>query len=74
MKLIVTDPEDEGRRLDRWLAERLPGHSRTAIQRLIRRGRVRVGGAPAKPSLPLALGMEVKVELEPPPSLLPQPE
>jgi len=74
VKLIVADPEEEGQRLDRWLAERLPGQSRTAIQRLIRMGKVHINGATAKPSLPLVLGMEVEVELEPPPSLLPQPE
>ena len=74
MRLVVSAPEDEGERLDRWLAGRLPGRSRTAIQRLIREGRVRVGGRRVKPSYPLAVGDEIEVELPIPQSELPQPE
>lgn len=74
MRLVVSAPEDEGERLDRWLAERLPDRSRTAIQRLIREGRVRVGGRRVKPSYPLQVGDEIEVELPIPQSEFPQPE
>jgi len=41
----------EAERLDRYLAAQYPDLSRSQVQALIRRGDVRVNGAPAKPSL-----------------------
>jgi len=43
-------PEEQGERLDRFLARRLPEFSRSAIQRLIEAGQVTVNHAPVKAS------------------------
>lgn len=53
-------------RLDEWLAERGLAESRSAAQRLVLAGRVRIGGqTAAKPSQAVTDGQEVRVE-EPP--------
>jgi 23S rRNA pseudouridine1911/1915/1917 synthase len=57
-------PEDEGRRLDRWLSERIPELSRVRVQKLIREGLVRVNGEPVtKPSAPVEPEMRVEIEI-----------
>ncbi|MEZ4473806.1 MAG: RluA family pseudouridine synthase [bacterium] len=60
-------PEAEGQRLDRWLADQLPDHSRSRLGAWIAEGRVRVDGAAVKPSLRLRGGEAVTVEVPPPP-------
>jgi len=45
---VTTPPEAVGQRLDRWLAEQLPEQSRSAIQRWIKAGAIRVDGALVK--------------------------
>ncbi len=47
---FATTATDAGQRLDRWLAAQLPDQSRSAIQRLIKEGHVRVAEQPAKAS------------------------
>ncbi|MFP3947813.1 MAG: RluA family pseudouridine synthase [Gemmatimonadota bacterium] len=61
----LTVDEDEGERLDAFLADRL-SFSRTRIQKLITAGRVRVDGASPKKSAPVELGQEIVVEVPPP--------
>jgi len=57
--------DDEGRRLDVFLAGRLPGLSRSPAQRLIREQRVTVDGASAKASAPVESGSTVTVAVPP---------
>lgn len=52
-------------RLDAWLAERCPDLSRARLQKLIKDGHVRVGGAAAKPSAKIHPGDQVDVEIPP---------
>ena len=47
-RTVTTPPEAVGQRLDRWLAEQLPEQSRSAIQRWIKAGAIRVDGALVK--------------------------
>lgn len=54
-----------GERLDKYLIAPL-ALSRSQVQRLIRQGRVTVGGAVAKASYPLSPGQRIRVELPPP--------
>jgi len=54
------DEDDAGKRIDRFLAERLPKHSRTAIQRSIKEGGATVGGVPSKASRTLEAGDAVR--------------
>ena len=54
--------ESRGQRLDRTLAERLPGESRASLQRLMRGGRIRVAGRPARPSDRVRGGERVEID------------
>ncbi len=73
--LRITVPDSHsGERLDRALAALHPELSRTALQTLIRDGRVRVNDRPARASLKVAVGDAVTLEL-PEPRVLPiEPE
>jgi 23S rRNA pseudouridine1911/1915/1917 synthase len=65
-----------GQRLDRWVAERLSDYSRSAVQRLIRNGCVRINGRlQTKCGAFIHDGDTVEVEIPPPASaiLLAQP-
>jgi 23S rRNA pseudouridine1911/1915/1917 synthase len=73
---FVAAEADTGLRLDRWLADRLPGVSRTQVAAAIDAGDVTVGGIPAakvKPSYKLLTGNVVSVKLFPAPGVL-QPD
>lgn len=65
---------DAGKRLDRFLQERLPEYSRTLLQQWIRGGRVRVAGAAAKPAMLLGGAETVEVEPAPREPLRAEPE
>lgn len=54
---------NQGMRLDRFLASRFPGYSRSFLQELIREGRVLVKGKPCRPSTPVAPGDEIELRL-----------
>ena len=71
LTLIVEDPSQ---RLDKLLAERLEGMSRSAIQGLIAGGFVTAGGKPLAKSAKLAAGQAVTVTLPQPeePDVLPE--
>ncbi|MFO0875597.1 MAG: RluA family pseudouridine synthase [Phycisphaerales bacterium] len=56
------------KRLDRYLVDRIPFLSRTALQRLIDEGAVTVNGRPPKASTKLRAGDIVSAILPPPPS------
>jgi len=71
--LSVGDP-DQGERLDRWLAGRLPELSRARIQTLIADGEVRVDGQTSRASFRLRAGMKVAVSIPPPVPAEPEPE
>lgn len=62
------------RRLDQYLQERLPEHSRSRLQDWIKAGRVRVNGATVKPSHELRGGETIDVEPAAPPPLKAEPE
>jgi 23S rRNA pseudouridine1911/1915/1917 synthase len=55
-----------GERLDRALADLVPGESRTALQRLVRAGRVDVDGVPARAARRLRGGERITVRLPEP--------
>lgn len=58
-----TGPESELDRLDRWLAARLPEHSRTTIQRWIKEGAVLVNGKPSRANYRVVAGDQVQLDL-----------
>jgi len=67
-------PEQAGQRLDRFLAERFPARSRSALQKLIREGFVTVSGKAARPSAPLRAGDMLEVRFPAPEPAVLQPE
>jgi 23S rRNA pseudouridine1911/1915/1917 synthase len=71
---LVVEPEEAGSRLDRFLAARLPDLSRSAVQRLIALGLVRVSAGAVKPSLSVAAGLEVDLTVPEPVPATPEPE
>jgi len=61
---VLTQPEDAGQRLDRYLASELAGWSRTRIQHLITSGAVLVNGRSSKPGYILRAGEEILLDQE----------
>lgn len=71
---ITAGPEDAGKRLDAWLAERLPDCSRARVQALIKAGCVGREGGAARPRTPVSPGMTVSVAIPPPEPCALRPE
>src|SRR5437588_7406126 len=64
---ITFTADDEGARLDRALAARMPEHSRNFLARLIEEGRVTLDGRPApRPSIRVAQGQNATVDIPAP--------
>ena len=66
--------ESESMRLDLFISSQLDGETRTAVQRLIETGHVRVDGHVVRPSLKLKGGEQITVEIPAPTEAEPQPE
>ena len=64
--MLLTTEQGEGRRLDAFLAERMPGVSRAAAAKLIEGGNVLVDGRPAAKSLKLTGAETVALTLPEP--------
>jgi 23S rRNA pseudouridine1911/1915/1917 synthase len=63
-----------GQRLDRVLAALCPGHSRTRLAALIRRGQVQVSGRPSTPDDRVDAGQRIEIRFDPPPEIGIRPE
>ena len=63
---LVAGPDDNGARLDQFLAAHLDGVSRSQIQRLIRDNRVSVSSGDVKASLAVTPNLVVDVDVPPP--------
>jgi len=72
--LIRLKADSDGARLDKWINERQPDISRTQAQRLIQEGLVSVNGMSARPSVRIARGDEVTIDLPPRPASTLTPE
>jgi 23S rRNA pseudouridine1911/1915/1917 synthase len=73
-RVLGVDEEAAGKRLDRFLAERLPELSRARLQALIEAGSVQVDGRAAKVSARLRAGQSVSVTVPEPEAARPAPE
>ncbi|MFG0251560.1 MAG: RluA family pseudouridine synthase [Phycisphaerales bacterium JB038] len=62
------------KRLDKYLADRIPYMSRTALKRLITEGDVEVNDRPSKPAQSIKQGDRIRIHVPPPPSRDLQPE
>jgi 23S rRNA pseudouridine1911/1915/1917 synthase len=73
-QVLTAASGDVGRRLDLFLAQRVPALSRTRIQELIRAGNVRVNGQIARVAHKISAGESIEVEVLPRPPLVAAPE
>ncbi|MCP4546213.1 MAG: RluA family pseudouridine synthase [bacterium] len=71
---LKVSPEEEGTRLDRYVAEHVADRSRSYLSRLIKRGGVLVDGGTAKTGLSLKGGQMVEVRIPAPVPLDLEPE
>jgi 23S rRNA pseudouridine1911/1915/1917 synthase len=71
---LVVPPEEEGTRIDRYLAGVLAGQSRSQIQRLIKDGKVRILDRDVRPNRSVHAGETITVEFPEPEPATPQPE
>lgn len=71
---LSVSADNDGERLDAFLAAHIEGWSRARLQRLIEDADVLVNGHSAKSSYKIHAGDEIEVELTPPPSTLFIPE
>jgi 23S rRNA pseudouridine955/2504/2580 synthase len=69
VQTLVVEPDEAGMRVDRFLVARFPQLAFTHIQRIVRKGELRVEGKRAKPNERLEPGAKVRV----PPLKLDQP-
>jgi 23S rRNA pseudouridine1911/1915/1917 synthase len=74
LRRFIASAEDAGRRLDLYLASRLPDLSRTRIQELIDQGRVRVSERLARRAQRVMAGDTIEIEVLPRPPLRAAPE
>jgi 23S rRNA pseudouridine955/2504/2580 synthase len=61
VQTVAVTPDEAGMRVDRFLEARFPGLSFSHIQRIIRKGELRVNGKRAKPKDRLAAGQAVRI-------------
>ena len=67
-------PGDEGKRLDKYIADSLPGLSRSAVQRLVEENGVILNGAAVSKSVKLKAGDEISVFVPDPVELKAEPQ
>lgn len=58
---LTVDPDETGMRVDRFLVARFPQLAFTHIQRIVRKGELRVDGKRAKPNERLEAGQKVRI-------------
>lgn len=63
---LIVESEQEGLRLDQFLAAVLPAHSRSQIQRLIKDGKVHAPVTHLRSSTPVRAGMRITIDIPPP--------
>lgn len=72
---VIRIPGDEGdQRLDRWLKKRFPQLTQGAVEKMCRKGELRVDGGRVKANTRIAAGQEVRVPPLPEAAPAPRPE
>jgi 23S rRNA pseudouridine955/2504/2580 synthase len=61
VQTLIVEPDEAGMRLDRFLVARFPQLAFTHIQRIVRKGELRVNGKRAKPNERLEAGFAVRI-------------
>lgn len=61
VKIVTVEQEDDGQRLDRWLKKHASALPYSLVQKLIRKGQIRVDGGRAQMDTRLSAGQEVRL-------------
>lgn len=61
VRVIVVAQEDDGQRLDRWLKKHVPDLPYVLLQKLMRKGQIRVDGKRAKTDTRLLAGQNIRI-------------
>ncbi len=61
VRQISVAPDDDGQRLDRWIKKHLPQMPFSLMQKLVRKGQIRVDGKRVDTNTRLAAGQEVRI-------------
>ena len=72
VRTLTVAPEEGDQRLDRFLRRRFPHLAQGRIERMCRRGELRVDGGRAKPSVRVAPGQSIRVPPLPEPGAAPE--
>lgn len=70
----IVEQDDAGFRIDKWISEQLPDHSRSQVQQWIKEGWVTANGIAVKPNYKLEENAEIAVKLPPPEEMRILPE
>ena len=66
VQTLTVTPEEAGQRLDRWLRRRFPHLAQGRIEKMCRKGELRVDGGRVKPATRVAAGQAVRIPPLPP--------
>jgi len=61
VRVIPVSVDDEGQRMDRWIKRHAPDLPYVLVQKLLRKGQIRVDGKRAKTDTKLSAGQEVRL-------------
>ena len=61
IRIITVQTDDEGQRVDRWIKRNAPDLPYVLVQKLLRKGQIRVDGKRAKPDTKLNAGQDVRL-------------
>ena len=61
VRTVTVAQDDDGQRLDRWLKKHVPDLPYALVQKLIRKGQIRVDGGRVKTDTRLAAGQEIRL-------------
>ncbi|MAE50793.1 MAG: pseudouridine synthase [Micavibrio sp.] len=61
IRIITVQTDDEGQRVDRWIKRNAPDLPYVLVQKLLRKGQIRVDGKRAKPDTKLSAGQDVRL-------------
>lgn len=60
-RILIVESDDNGQRLDRWIKRMAPDLPYVLVQKLLRKGQIRIDGKRAKPDTRLVEGQEVRL-------------
>lgn len=61
VRIIQVSDDDDGQRIDRWIKRTAPDLPYVLVQKLLRKGQIRIDGKRAKPDTKLMSGQEVRL-------------